>query len=186
MANFEESYKIARGHEGGYSNNPDDRGGETYCGIARKRFPDWQGWKIVDQYKSAGNLGALPHDEALQDIIYGFYKNNFWDTLRLDEIEHQGVANELFDTGVNMGISVAASFLQKALNVLNRNGKDYGDLPITSTVGPLTVKTMNKHSRPSDVLKVLNCLQGGRYIDICLRDPTQEKFMRGWLTRVTL
>jgi len=34
MANFEQSYAITMGHEGGYDNDPDDVGGETYKGVS--------------------------------------------------------------------------------------------------------------------------------------------------------
>lgn len=39
MADFQESFRIAMGHEGGYSKDPDDAGGETYKGISRKFNP---------------------------------------------------------------------------------------------------------------------------------------------------
>lgn len=47
--NFLKSYDILIKHEGGYVNDPDDKGGETYKGIARKFNPDWKGWKIIDK-----------------------------------------------------------------------------------------------------------------------------------------
>ena len=38
-------------HEGGYVDDRDDRGGETYRGISRNNFPDWKGWKKIDGFK---------------------------------------------------------------------------------------------------------------------------------------
>ena len=52
MADFRTAYYLTMGHEGGYNNDPDDVGGETYKGIARNYHASWEGWKIVDMYKS--------------------------------------------------------------------------------------------------------------------------------------
>ena len=40
MANFSDAYALTSAHEGGYVNDPVDRGGETYRGIARRYFPN--------------------------------------------------------------------------------------------------------------------------------------------------
>ena len=54
MANFNESFNITLGYEGGYSNDPDDAGGETYKGISRRYHPGWKGWALIDELKSKG------------------------------------------------------------------------------------------------------------------------------------
>ena len=60
MANFQQAFQHTAAAEGGYSNNPKDKGGETYRGIARKYWPDWAGWIIVDEYKR--NMPGATHD----------------------------------------------------------------------------------------------------------------------------
>ena len=47
MANFNQAFKKVMSAEGGYVNDPDDPGGETYKGVARKMNPRWSGWAIV-------------------------------------------------------------------------------------------------------------------------------------------
>lgn len=187
MADFRIAYELTMKVEGGYSNNATDRGGETYCGISRKMHPEWKGWKIVDTLKSLSNFPLnLNNSTELKSLVCDFYKQVFWDTLSLDALANQQIANELYDTGVNMGTGVAANFLQTALNVTNRNGREYADLKIDGNVGSVTIQTLNKHPRPAEVLKVLNCLQGEKYINICLANPSQEIFMTSWLSRVAL
>ena len=66
MAQFEPAFEKTMKFEGGYANNPADRGGETYRGIARKIWPGWNGWPLVDAAKQKagfpGNLAACsPH-----------------------------------------------------------------------------------------------------------------------------
>ena len=51
MAIFNLAYKKLEVAEGGYVNDPDDKGGETYKGISRKANPNWAGWISIDQIK---------------------------------------------------------------------------------------------------------------------------------------
>lgn len=186
MADFKTAYKITMAHEGGYANNPADTGGETWKGVARNKHPDWPYWATIDLYKTKPGFPNNLHDApGLQQGVENFYKIKFWDYLKLDQIRDQRIANEMFDTSVNMGQGVAALFLQRALNVSNRNGKDYPDLEVDGNIGPLTVKTMNNHPRPDLVLKLLNALQGAKYIGICEANPSQEIFLNSWLSRVS-
>src|SRR5688500_14155039 len=98
MADFKTAYKITMAHEGVYANNPHDSGGETWKGIARKKHPDWSGWSIVDQWKiKAGFPASLNNAPGLQDLVWQFYKKEFWDGLNLDQINDQRIVNELFD-----------------------------------------------------------------------------------------
>lgn len=188
MANFQTAFEIVKKNEGGYANDKDDSGGETYRGISRNNFPGWQGWAIVDRVKlKPGNIDTLLNSETeLQTAVLKFYKSEFWDTLSLDNINDQSICTELFDTGVNMGTGIAAVFLQDSLNITNNNAKDYPDLKVDGKIGAVTVGYTNNHKRPADVLKTLNVMQGNRYIEICKRNPKMEKFYRSWLSRVSL
>jgi lysozyme family protein len=184
MADFKTAYKITMAHEGGWANNPADTGGETWKGIARKKHPDWPGWQLIDKAKQGdfpANLNSIPN---LQNLVEMFYKVKFWDYLKLDQVNNQKIANELFDTSVNMGQGIAALFLQRSLNVSNRNGKDYAELQVDGNIGPVTINTLNNHPRQEQVLKLLNTLQGARYISICEANPSQEIFLNSWLSRV--
>ncbi|WP_080056458.1 glycoside hydrolase family 108 protein [Spirosoma aerolatum] len=190
MANFDIGYNITLNVEAGYANDPDDMGGETFGGISRNANSDWAGWTIIDQIKKTTarkNFDSVMFaNKKLMVLVRSRYKANYWDVLRLDALNNQNIANELFDTGVNMGITVAAQFLQRALNVLNQNQQLYPDLPVDGIVGSQTVTLTNQHPNPVLLLKVLNILQGYRYIDIAEKAPVQEKYMRGWLSRVAM
>ena len=191
MANFDEAARRTLGHEGGYVDDPDDVGGETYRGVSRRYHPDWPGWPLIDEHKKGG--GKLPpkldRDEDLQQHVGDFYKNKFWDKLRGDGIASQEIANEIFDTGVNMGVGRAARFLQEGLNLLNRNGTSYDDISVDGDIGSKTIVAMDRLLTLGDektLLKLLNLLQGAHYIDFMRRAPVQEKFARGWLNRVEI
>lgn len=185
MASYDIAYQLLMPTEGGYSNDPADSGGETYRGISRRNFPNWPGWRLVDQYKSKTNFQSLlDKDVTLQTLVKQFYKQEMWDYHSLDTVRYQDIANEVFDTSVNMGKKIGGTFLQRSLNVANINGKYYKDLEVDGHIGSMTIKALHLHPTPRNILKALNALQGARYIEICENNPSQEKFFNGWMKRV--
>jgi lysozyme family protein len=189
MANFNDAYLITSKIEGGYSNDPADPGGETYKGIARNKNSYWEGWVLVDNYKLQPNFPKnMYNDPQLEEKVKSFYKTVYWDVNNLDEFTSQSLANEMYDTGVNMGVGKASKFLQLTLNVLNKNGTIYPDIPEDGKVGPGTLQALNTcigRVGEEVIYKILNVLQGNHYIDIMVKNPTQEKYTLGWLSRVT-
>ena len=190
MAEFQAAHKIVMANEGGYTPGlVGDSGGETYKGVSRKNFPDWTGWQIIDAVKRTlppKMDPALQASAALQVIVLQFYKKEFWDELNLDQVGNQAIATELYDTAVNMGTGTSALFLQRALNVSSENGVNYPFLKLDAKIGPNTTAVLNNHKDPADVLKVLNVLQGAKYIGIMEANPSQERFFRSWFSRVSL
>ncbi|MFQ5708014.1 MAG: glycoside hydrolase family 108 protein [bacterium] len=199
MADFKEAFDKTMGHEGGYVNDPNDAGGETYKGVARRYNPDWNGWGIIDQLKDAPNFPKnLDDSQPLQDAVKALYKQKYWNPFWGDEIPDQDIAEELFDTGVNMGTGRAIKFLQQGLNLLNRNGKLYGDIVEDGDFGQNTFDALTAYlsgkgrafdrqkDKPDLLLKIMNILQGMHYINYMRKSPTQEKYARGWLKRVKI
>ena len=110
MAKFDKEFDELILVEGGYVNDPDDAGGETYLGISRKNNSQWVGWKVIDEEKKKGlkNITArLKKDTALTNSAKLLYKQNYWDVLELDDIPSQKIAHQLFDTAVNTGVKRA-------------------------------------------------------------------------------
>jgi len=198
MDKFLKAYNITIGHEGGYVNDPDDRGGETYKGIARKHWPHWKGWELLDMIKDRYGLAninsSLARNTGMQNYVQQFYYENFWLPLQCDSF-HFIIASELFDTAVNQGVGTSAKYLQQALNKLNRNQKDYPDLKVDGGIGLITKEAYKSYfntarfaSRNSEkllkwILRWLNYYQLKRYDLITNKDLTQEKFIPGWTER---
>lgn len=190
MIDFMKVFEDVIAVEGGYVNDPTDRGGETYMGVARKHNPDWRGWEIVDFYKEKSgfplNLGA---SMALYKLVADVYREKYWDKLMGDQIPDEDIAIELFDTGINMGISRVVTFLQKSLNILNRNHKLYPDLASDGCMGMKTINAIKAYIKNDEVsllLKLMNVFQGMHYITLMQNHPEQEKYARGWFSRVTI
>ncbi|MEC6001654.1 putative peptidoglycan-binding domain-containing protein [Acinetobacter pittii] len=92
------------------------------------------------------------------------------------------------DTGVNCGTGFAKPLLQRALNLLNNQGKaGWPDLAVDGIYGPATLNALKtylaKRGKEGEkvLVRVLNIIQGQRYIEICERNPSQEQFFYGWI-----
>lgn len=117
MAKFDDEFEKVILAEGGYVNDPDDAGGETYLGISRKNNPKWVGWEVIDdikkKYGTKGITSRLKKDVALTNSAKFLYKQKYWDVLELDDILSQNIAHELFDTAVNCGVKTAINIAQQ-------------------------------------------------------------------------
>lgn len=161
--------------EGGYVNHPADRGGPTRFGITEG---------VARAHGYAGPMKSLPRDEAA-----AIYRRLYWRRPRLDAVAERSprLAAELFDTGVNMGPAVAATFLQRALTALNRNGQDYPDLAPDGRIGERTTAALDAFLAARGdmgetvLLRAIEALQGERYLRLAERRPANEAFLYGWL-----
>ncbi len=161
--------------EGDYSNHPADRGGPTRWGVTEA---------VARRHGYPGDMRHFPYAEAV--VIY---KRNYWLRPGFDKISKHApqLAEELFDTGINMGPGVAISFLQRALNALNRNGHDFPDIKADRKIGPQTIGALEQFlqkrrtSGETVLLKAVEALQGERYIKLAEQRPANEAFLYGWL-----
>lgn len=150
-------HEVGADPNGGYTNDPDDPGGETCWGIAKRFHPEV-------------NIDTLTKDEA--KVIYKVY---YWTPLNLEAIGafYPRLAIKIFDTGVNIGIGRAGKILQKALNSLD---PDY-PLEVDGKIGRFTVAKVAKFSE-LELLESFMQLQRDHYFKI-----GNTKFIKGWLRR---
>ncbi len=167
--------------EGGYTNDPKDKGGETIWGIT------------VAVARAFGYTGAMK--DMTRDQAKVIYMERFWTQPKFDQVALLSpvVALEMFDTGVNMGTGVASKFLQRALNVLNNGGTIFPDIGMDGALGKMSLAALNAFitKRGMDGVKVLLAMLNGqqsvRYIEIAEGNPVQETYEFGWqLNRVVI
>lgn len=101
--NFETAFTKLLGHEGGYSNNPKDPGGETMWGITAA---------VARAHGYKGQMRALP-----QAVAQAIYRKDYWDAVQADKLP-AAVRYPVFDAAVNSGVRQATLWLQFALGVV--------------------------------------------------------------------
>lgn len=165
---FEKAFEETIGHEGGYVNDPDDKGGETNFGISKRSYPD------VD-------IKNLTIGQA-KDIYY----RDYWVKQKCHLlVDFPDVAIELFDSSVNFGCGGAGKIFQEALNLSNRNGRDYANISVDGAVGAKTVSAFRTCKNKRLVFNLMNILQGEKYINLMRKNEVNEKYI-GWFNRVQI
>ncbi len=164
---------IAR--EGGYVNHAADRGGPTRWGITQA---------VARSQGFTGDMRQFAQTDAA-----AIYRRLYWISPDFAKVAEYcpKIAAELFDTGINMGTGTATGFLQRALNALNRNARDYADIHVDRRIGPATLAALaaflavRGSNAEATLMKALEALQGAHYVRLAETRPSQEAFLYGWL-----
>lgn len=159
--NFDTAFEHVLKHEGGYVNDPLDRGGETNLGVTKAAWAQYIGRPVQD-----GEMRALT-----KEVVKPFYRKGYWDKCRCDELP-TGVDYLTFDFAVNAGPGRAAKFLQQAVGAVS-----------DGVIGPATLAAVAKKD-PSKILVDFGNIKEAFYNGIVARDPSQSRFIKGWLNRV--
>jgi len=172
MDNFNYAFIKTLGAEGGYSDDPDDKGKETNFGITKATFKDALRRGVISGTSSIRFLTVAQ--------VKTIYKTDYWFPIKLGLILNADIAAEIFDTAVNMGRSRAIKIVQESLNFLGEK------LEVDGIIGPITLDAIQKWIN-KDVRALFICLNGFqfmKYVDIVKNDSSQIKFSRGWTKRV--
>src|SRR5579864_4507960 len=141
-----------------------DAGGRTRFGIAEKFHPE-----LPEEFFSEPAEDALAEAEKIEEREY-------WDAIRLADVEDQNVANKLFDMGVNMGVRQAAVYAQRAVNSQGQQLTEDG------TIGPKTLAAINAID-PQTFYGLLCQFSAWHYRHIAANNPAQAVNLAGWLKR---
>jgi lysozyme family protein len=164
--------------EGKYVNNAADLGGPTRYGITQQ---------VARSNGYAGDMKVLPRETAAT-----IYRKQYWLAPRFSDValRYPELATELFDIGVNMGIAVAGTFLQRCLNALNQRATLYPDVLADGGVGAVTLNALDNYRQRRGeaggevLLEAIQSLRGARYIEISEARPANEAFTYGWISRM--
>lgn len=160
--------------EGGFVDDPSDNGGPTNFGVTQS---------VARDFGYHGPMSDLSRETAFE-----IYSGHYWHAVRADELVKVSarIAEEIVDTGVNMGPRQAVKFLQRTLNVLNDWAQLWEDIVVDGIVGPKTLRvfeTCYQKRGESVIMLALNCLQGSFYIALAESRPMNERFVCGWLLK---
>lgn len=159
MASFFNYIPILLKWEGGFVNNPADKGGATNRGVTLATFR-----KFFGAAKTVADL------KNMTDCQWCQVMRSYWNTVKADKIQSQSIADIFADWHINAGV-----------NAIKRVQKMFGIKP-DGIVGPVTLSYLNSPNRQV----IFNRLRDEResyYLDIVKADPSQRVFLNGWLKR---
>ena len=159
--NFDASFARIIKSEGGYVNDPADRGGETNLGVT---IGAWGAY--LNRAIQPGEMAKLT-----QETVKPFYRSMYWDKVKGDDLPI-GVDYAVFDFAVNAGVGRAAKFLQRAVGALD-----------DGAIGPGTLALVAK-TTPGELLDNFAEQKEAFYNSLAEKNPTQKKFLKGWMARV--
>ena len=161
MADFKPAFLFTLQHEDSTRSGKVtiDAGGRTRFGIAEKFHPD-----LPEDFFTGSAEDALAEAEKIEEREY-------WDAMRLAEVESQNVANKLFDMGVNMGVRQAAVDAQRAARVVD-----------DGVIGGKTLAAINC-ADPIAYYHALCDLSAAHYRHVAAVNPAQAVNLAGWMKR---
>lgn len=162
MASFLKAFKYVMENEGGYSDNPADRGGKTNYGITISTYSFFLNRRATDD-----DMKSITEKTA-EDV----YRKFFWVPLCLDMVVSDSVAIAMFDQAVNRGPGTVAREVQKLIGV-----------PADGIIGRHTLDAINDYSSNLLVKDIADCAEAN-YKILVARDETQKVFLDGWMNRV--
>lgn len=158
-ANFDKSLALVLKSEGGYSNNPRDKGGVTMRGVTQAVYDDWRRRNGLEP-RSVKNIEMVE--------IVAIYRSGYWNPIRADDLP-SGVDYCLFDFAFNSGVLRAARYLQQAVGV-----------QVDGMIGPQSVKA----AKAADARELIDRICDDR-LAFLRRLSNFDAFGRGWTRRVS-
>ncbi|OCS09715.1 peptidoglycan domain protein [Campylobacter fetus subsp. testudinum] len=180
MANFRKSMEILLKLE---FNNPSDalhknktENGFTFMGIYQGAHASWSGWDIVKNVLSANAdikiaSKILYENKTLKKMVFDFYEREFWDKMRLNNVESQIIADEIFCFGVNAGVKTAAKLAQKLVGVTPDGAIG------AQTLVALNLADEDKFGIQYDKLEIQY------YESLVAKNPANAAYLNGWKNR---
>jgi len=176
MADFELFWKTLT-IEGGYSNRENDYGGETYMGLSKRWNSNWPGWAEIEKYKAASG-GTIKHNAKfpdLQESVKQYYRTEYWNKMKGDQINDQSVANMLADVKVNGGWA-KGGIIEKVQGEVGAK--------VDGKWGTGTIEAINKHKDQSGLLNSIYDARKAHYDSEVLKNPKQMENYKGWINRI--
>ena len=150
--------------------------GYTFMGIYEKAHPEWSGWKKVKQIAKFYDNLKVASQRAYSSLLLRekakeFYKEHFWDKMKLEKIEDCHKAEEMFIFGVNAGTTNAVKIAQELVGV-ETDGK----------IGPITIGAINRFNEKL-FDRFYDLYEKDYYKDLALNHDRLKRYLNGWLNR---
>lgn len=192
---YEAAFPLLLKTEGGFVDNPHDRGGATKYGISL-RFLLAEGKVDANQdglsdfdLDMDGDIDGADIRMLTPDHAKALYWRCFWQRVGADQLPRP-LGEAVFDQAVNGGIVAARKLLQRAVNLclMQIIGSRPQLLVVDGRIGPATgaavlrVLQYPAMGMPA-LLDAYRSAVKERYRAIAANDPSQQQFLKGWLAR---
>jgi lysozyme family protein len=144
--------------EGGFVDDPVDRGGATNFGVTQRAY---------DRYCQRHEFTQRSVRDIEQQEVRAIYFEDYWTLVHADKLPPP-LDLIMFDSAVQHGVSGATKLLQRALGV-----------KVDGAFGPVTLKAAINYlaDKVADQRRTY-------YKDIIANDPSQKRFENGWNNRM--
>lgn len=152
--------------EGGWANDPDDKGGPTMKGITLNTY------KVYCRQKGKPIPTQATLKKISQEEWEDVFKTLFWDKWKADQIKSQSIANLVVDWmwgSGQWGIKYPQSVLEVAVDGI---------------VGLKTLSTINNYPDQRALFDKLWARRKAHFEGIAKANVSQKKFLKGWLNRL--
>ncbi len=158
---------------GEITNIKGDAGGRTRWGIAERSHPE-----LI----ATGFYTSMSAEASLA-VATKVYIDSYALPVKLTSLASQLVANAYLSFAINQGSKSATKQMQNAVNFLLQ-GQDPPQPPIVvdGAIGPATLAAINALPERS-FLTALGLVQRQNYRDIVASNPSDAKFLNGWINR---
>ena len=161
MADKNKLIPIIKKWEGGYSDNPNDRGGATNSGVTLAVYQS-----VYGKNKTKNDLKRMTNDQW--DYIF---TKLYWNKWKADDIKNQSIANILVDWVWMSGYGTIKKI--QSLFGLTADG----------IVGNKTISYINSHDQEEVFNKIWN-RRKQFYESLVKNNPSQKVFLKGWMNRL--
>lgn len=180
MADFNKAIPHILKHEGGFVNNPNDRGSATNFGVSLRFLKDHLTLGDVD---GDGDVDFDDIKNMTVDDAKKVYRAEWWDKFKYGKFVRDDVALKIFDFSINAGAGRAHRMLQECLCDLGH------PVTVDGKIGDGTYGATNKFVSDADGKKLLEKFrekQRAFYRELVVNNPKLGDFLKGWLNRVDL
>lgn len=169
---FPKALAVVLKHEGGYIDDPVDKGGPTSWGISLRFLKDIKHDVDLDGDIDKDDIIALTRTHA-DDL----YLKHFWLKNRYNLIANEKLAIKIMDMAVNMGASRSHKIVQASINEIVDE-----QLESDGILDDYVIEILNL-IEPEPLLKEIRKEQAEFYLSLIKRNPEYIKYKNGWLNR---
>jgi lysozyme family protein len=166
QSNWKQSFDYMLESEGGFSDDPDDKGnwlpdGRKDCTNLGVTQTTWESW-----------IGRQSNEKEMRNLtpalVEPMYRRKFWEACSCNNLP-PGVDYLVFDFAVNAGVGRSAKTLQSAVGATPDGG-----------IGPLTLAAVSKFN-PTELVNKFTDEKVAWY-----KSLNNPKYEQGWLNRAEI